>query len=118
MRVRVTCPCCGYRTLSEFPGSYEICKVCFWEDDPVQRLDPGFAGGANGPPLIECQVNFIRFGASEQRFLSNVRPPREERDPEWRLLEKFDLARARAPKDLTHEESDRVETWCYWKQRM
>jgi len=115
--MKFTCPCCGYRTLSGFPGSYEICKVCFWEDDAVQRLDPAYAGGANGPSLLDCQVNYVRWGASEQRFTSNVRPPRktEERDPEWRLLEEADIKRARAPKDLSHEESDRVETWCYWK---
>lgn len=27
-----TCPCCGYRTIKE-RGCYEICAVCYWEDD-------------------------------------------------------------------------------------
>ena len=28
------CPCCGYKTLSESAsGTYEICEICFWEDD-------------------------------------------------------------------------------------
>ncbi|NIP43329.1 MAG: hypothetical protein GWN61_14025, partial [candidate division Zixibacteria bacterium] len=31
-----TCPCCGYRTLDDPPGSYDICGICFWEDDTVQ----------------------------------------------------------------------------------
>lgn len=26
------CPCCGYRTIKE-RGWYEICPVCYWEDD-------------------------------------------------------------------------------------
>src|SRR3569833_2977032 len=26
------CPCCGVRTLIE-RGGYDICSVCFWEDD-------------------------------------------------------------------------------------
>jgi hypothetical protein len=112
-----TCPCCGYRTLSEFPGSYEICSICFWEDDPVQLLDPGFTGGANRLSLVECQANYTRFGACEQRFISNVRPVlNEERDPEWQPAQQRDLKHARAPRDLTREESDRLETWYYWKR--
>ncbi len=32
-----TCPCCGYKTLyEEPPGTYEICRMCGWEDDTVQ----------------------------------------------------------------------------------
>jgi len=41
-----TCACCGELTL-EYPDFYEICPVCGWEDDPVQRDDPDYAGGAN-----------------------------------------------------------------------
>lgn len=26
------CPCCGFLTLDE-RGTFEICPVCFWEDD-------------------------------------------------------------------------------------
>lgn len=44
------CPCCGSRTLGEL-GSYELCDVCGWEDDPVQSADPEYAGGANGENL-------------------------------------------------------------------
>jgi len=114
-----TCPCCGYRTLSGFPGSYEICDVCFWEDDPVQLLDPGYAGGANRLSLIECQANYASLGGTEDRFVSHVRPPlgNEDRDPEWRRAELPDLAHARAPRDLTQREADRLETWYYWRRQ-
>ncbi|WP_143171274.1 CPCC family cysteine-rich protein [Rhizobacter sp. OV335] len=44
------CPCCGSRTLGAL-GSYEICEVCGWEDDPVQSTDPDYAGGANHESL-------------------------------------------------------------------
>jgi hypothetical protein len=44
------CPCCGSRTLGAL-GSYEICDVCGWEDDPVQSADPDYAGGANHESL-------------------------------------------------------------------
>lgn len=76
------CPCCGYFTLTEPPiGSYEICPVCFWEDDPVQNADPEFSGGANNPSLNEARQNFARFGAMEERFKENVRPPHEDELP-------------------------------------
>jgi hypothetical protein len=116
---RFTCPCCGNHTLSEPPGSYEICKVCFWEDDGVQLLDPAFRGGANGPSLMECQANFQRFGASEERFVGNVRPPGpgETRDPEWRPAVESDQRSSRVPRDLSDEEYKNVETWYYWKRK-
>ncbi|MEH7657210.1 CPCC family cysteine-rich protein, partial [Bacillus velezensis] len=35
--MKYTCPCCGYRTIEEEPpGTYEICNICYWEDDEVQ----------------------------------------------------------------------------------
>ena len=40
------CPVCGEFEFSE-QGSYEICDVCDWEDDPVQLAQPNLAGGAN-----------------------------------------------------------------------
>lgn len=115
---RYTCPCCGYRTLHEPPGSYDICKVCFWEDDGVQLLDPAYPGGANKPSLMVCQENFRRVGACEERFVGDVRPPEvaEIRDPEWRPAREADLQGARVPRDLSPEEYKRIETWYYWKR--
>lgn len=114
-----TCPCCGFRTLHEFPGSYEICKVCFWEDDGVQLLDPAFPGGANTLSLMESQANFAKLRVSDERFIKNVRSPRtdEGRDPDWRLATQGDLLQARAPRDLSEEEQARLETWYYWKPK-
>lgn len=82
-------PCCGYKTLDEEPpGTYDICHICFWEDDPAQFDHPAFGGGANGVSLIEAQKNFEEFGACEKRFIDNVRKPAadDERDPDWRLI--------------------------------
>lgn len=63
---RFSCPCCGYLTLDHpASGSYDICPVCFWEDDLVQNEDPAYAGGANEPSLTEARANFARFGAIE-----------------------------------------------------
>ncbi|MDP3212876.1 MAG: CPCC family cysteine-rich protein [Deltaproteobacteria bacterium] len=115
---RFTCPCCGHRTLAEPPGSHNICMVCFWQDDGVQLLDPACRGGANGPCLMECQDNYQRLGAAEERFSCDVRPLQagESRDPEWRPVQDADLRWARAPRDLSPQEYERVETWYYWKR--
>lgn len=32
------CPCCGYKTIKE-RGCYDICKVCYWEDDNIINDD-------------------------------------------------------------------------------
>ena len=51
------CPVCGKYIFSE-RASYEICPVCGWEDDPVQRKDPSFAGGANMLSLEEARRSY------------------------------------------------------------
>lgn len=83
------CPCCGYLTLTDaHQGSYELCPVCFWEDDQVQFRDPDYEGGANRPSLRQAQRNFATFGACERVACGAVRPPRpyEARDPGWSPL--------------------------------
>ncbi len=59
----------------EPPGTYEICPVCFWEDDPVQFNDPNYAEGANEVSLKEARKNFRKFGASTEGVKDEVRPP-------------------------------------------
>ncbi|WP_221411890.1 CPCC family cysteine-rich protein [Empedobacter brevis] len=73
------CRCCGYNTLSEFPkGTYEICEICFWEDDAYQTENPDEEGGANGISLIQGRNNFNEFGACEFEMKKNVRKPTEK----------------------------------------
>lgn len=52
-----SCPCCGQYEFSE-KGSYEICPVCNWEDDPVQAEEPDYSGGANVMSLNEAREAF------------------------------------------------------------
>ena len=79
--IRFCCPCCGYYTL-ESVGEYEICPVCFWEDDPLQREKPDYEGGANELSLNECRENYKKYGACEERLVSHVRKPLPEEVPE------------------------------------
>lgn len=84
-----TCPCCGYLTLDEKPhGTYDICSICFWEDDDVQYNDPNYEGGANVPSLRQAQQNFIKFGACDEGSIKFVRKPNQEdiKDPNWKPL--------------------------------
>ncbi len=79
---RYACPCCGFLTLDEEPpGTFDICLVCFWEDDAVQARDPSCAGGANTVSLTEARASFAAIGASEPRFSGDVRPPRPDEHP-------------------------------------
>lgn len=88
--MKYTCPCCGYRTLEkEPPGTFQICKICFWEDDNIQLHKPDYKGGSNEISLREAQKNFLAFGASRKRFLNYVKKPsnKDIKDPEWKLLD-------------------------------
>lgn len=50
------CPACGFLTIGEeFYGTYEICPICDWEDDPGQLANPACGGGANTQSLIRVQ---------------------------------------------------------------
>lgn len=59
------CKCCGYYTLLEkplepyeYPGTFEICEVCGWEDDSLQYLNPDKNFGSNGVSLNEAKKIF------------------------------------------------------------
>ena len=55
---RFACPCCGSLTrLRANYGTWDICPVCRWQDDPHQAADPDRAGGANKTSLREAHAN-------------------------------------------------------------
>lgn len=77
-----SCPCCGNLTFGEPPpGTFDVCPVCFWEDDDVQYRDPQFRGGANKVSLCEARTNYASIGASSEEFVGQVRAPRPEELP-------------------------------------
>jgi len=76
------CPCCGFVTLPE-RGGYELCPVCFWEDDGQDDHDADqVRGGPNGSlSLTEARHSFSRIGAVDERALRYVRPPADGERP-------------------------------------
>ncbi len=90
MENRYPCPCCGCATLESRKPEYEVCPVCGWEDDPVQRRDPDFAGGANRLSLNESRANYLRIGACEERLLPFVRAPYATESDDSCTVELFD----------------------------
>jgi hypothetical protein len=73
------CPCCHYRTLED-RGGYDVCPVCFWEDDGQDdsTADEVWGGPNHDLTLTAARANYQRIGASSERVLAQVRPPRSE----------------------------------------
>jgi hypothetical protein len=84
---KFVCFICGYRTLDERCG-WDICPVCFWEDDVLVEGDVDKRSPANHMTISEAQANYARIGAVSPEFLDNVRPPQKDegRDPNWKPL--------------------------------
>jgi hypothetical protein len=73
------CPCCRFKTLHG-RGGFELCPICFWEDDGQddQGADE-IRGDPNGSlSLPEARINYSRYKASDSKFVSKVRPPLPE----------------------------------------
>lgn len=67
------CPCCQSYEFDDGPGSYDICPVCFWENDKIQAENPDYTGGANRLSLNECRKNYKKYGACEEKYVSYIR---------------------------------------------
>jgi len=80
---RYPCPCCAFYTFREEPvGEYSICTVCYWEDDPIQRADPTYEGGANALSLYQAQQYFRDSGSADPNCLAYARKPNREELPD------------------------------------
>ena len=73
------CPCCRYPTLAT-RGGYDICAVCYWEDDGQDDHDADrIRGGPNGHLSLTMAItNFALLRACEQAMVSHTRPPNIE----------------------------------------
>ena len=66
------CLCCGFKTLKGI--GWEICVVCYWQDDGVSELDK--ISGANHMSLFEAKENLKKFGVMSEEFKKCVDPDR------------------------------------------
>lgn len=53
--IKHICPVCGEYEFEE-EGSFDICDVCGWEDDPLQAKEPDLEGGANEMSLNQARA--------------------------------------------------------------
>ena len=70
------CPCCRHKTLFG-RGSFEICPVCYWEDDGQDDHDADETrGGPNSDlSLTKARQNYLDIKACEPSMLEHVRLP-------------------------------------------
>ncbi|MDE7209916.1 MAG: hypothetical protein K2O03_00555 [Lachnospiraceae bacterium] len=94
------CLCCGCRTL-DARGEYDICPVCFWEDEMYPYIKDGAlhllrneagmddkadgytgedvldveSGANHGLTLRQGRENYKNFGACEKSMAAHVRKP-------------------------------------------
>lgn len=79
--MKYACPCCGYKKLDyEPPGTYDICDICFWEDDVVQYHDPDYEGGANIESLRQYQEAYLQGRVNRKPKINY------ERNENWKPL--------------------------------
>lgn len=82
---RYQCCCCGYFTLvgkKETDTLWDICPVCFWEND-VSGENPDKYSGANRMTLAQGRANYKKYSACDLKFASKVRLPEAEELPEY-----------------------------------
>lgn len=72
------CPCCNFLT-KEFANDFEICPICFWQDDGQNDMDSDkIKGGPNKDySLTEARQNFQRnytmFRPSDKELFNYTR---------------------------------------------
>lgn len=80
---RVKCECCEYVSIAE-SGCYQICPVCFWEDEgPGWGLDEQSPAN-HGLSIRQGRENFKKYGACEIEMVKNVISVEDRKDYEYR----------------------------------
>lgn len=86
------CPCCGRRTLGS-RGEYDICPVCWWEDDGQdnEQACEEYGGPNSGVSLSRARLNFLSYGIYDPKrkdlFAKKDPESKYELGREFRLLD-------------------------------
>jgi Cysteine-rich CPCC len=76
------CQVCSNRTISN-KGAFEICPVCYWEDEGEIKNPSKPTGGPNNDLSLEqARLNFKKYGAVSEEFKEKVRPPHSDELPQ------------------------------------
>lgn len=59
MTTKHICPVCGKYEFEE-SGSFDICPVCGWGDDPLQADEPDYDRGFNHMSLNEAKAAYAK----------------------------------------------------------
>jgi Cysteine-rich CPCC len=70
------CPCCDFFTLAA-RADWDICLICFWEDDGNDIDRPDSVSSCNYMTLREGRRNFLKVGACDLKMVPNVLPRSE-----------------------------------------
>ncbi len=75
-KVLKSCPCCGRRTIEEHE-IYDICPVCWWEDDGSDNDSADQHSGPNHLSLLEARLNFLQYGIFDPKRvdLAEIKQP-------------------------------------------
>ncbi|MBO1318286.1 hypothetical protein J3U88_07460 [Acanthopleuribacter pedis] len=65
----------------EKDSMFDVCPVCFWEDDPLQSENELYKGGANQVNLKIARINYLKIGAISEEFKTLTRKPLESEIP-------------------------------------
>ncbi len=86
--MKYKCPCCGFYTFEEKPSfytfrehsisNYDICPVCYWEDDLSAYDNPNEACSCNKVSLNQARINFAAFGACVKDMKRYTRQPKDD----------------------------------------
>jgi hypothetical protein len=73
------CPCCGRKSLEE-RATFDVCRVCWWEDDGQDNKDAheSYGGPNYGISLSQARYNYLTEGIydpSREDLISLSEPP-------------------------------------------
>jgi hypothetical protein len=107
------CPSCGFLTVEGSYGSYDICKICGWEDDGVQLANPYSAGGANGESLAEAQKRSLGQYPLSVEVSEGIK-----RSPKWRPLseKETEIYSEQKRREHWHNTAVLYEAETYWRK--